>query len=56
MLDLSESKQPHKTLTDKNNGLSAAQEVLYAEDYRKADHTTDQDKTTQQDKNKKSDK
>ncbi len=55
MLDLSE---PYKTLTNKNNGLSAAQEVLYAKDFKDANKTTQQDnnKTTQQDKNKKSDK
>ncbi|WP_081243332.1 YfhE family protein [Sporosarcina sp. P33] len=34
---MSENKQPHKTLTDKNNGLSSAQEVLYAKDYKRAD-------------------
>ena len=41
MLDLSEEKQSHKTLTDKNNGLSSAQEVLYADDYKEADKTTE---------------
>ena len=41
VLDLSEEKQPHKTLTDKNNGLSSAQEVLYADDYKEADKTTE---------------
>lgn len=34
---MSEEKQPHETLTDKNNGLSSAQEVLYAEEFKKAD-------------------
>lgn len=50
VLDLSEDKQPYKTLTSKNNGLSAAQEVLYAEDFK------DADKATQKNNNKKSDK
>ena len=40
---MSENKQPHKTLTDKNNGLSSAQEVLYAKDYKRADKATEQD-------------
>ncbi|WP_081657863.1 YfhE family protein [Sporosarcina ureae] len=38
---MSENKQPHKTLTDKNNGLSSAQEVLYAKDYKRADKATE---------------
>ena len=37
VLHVSEEKQPHETLTDKNNGLSSAQEVLYAEEFKKAD-------------------
>lgn len=41
---MSENKQPYKTLTDKNNGLSSAQEVLYAKDYKRADKATEQDK------------
>ncbi|WP_301109125.1 YfhE family protein [Sporosarcina sp.] len=40
---MSENKQPHKTLTDKNNGLSSTQEVLYAKDFKKADKATEQD-------------
>ncbi|PIC57295.1 MULTISPECIES: YfhE family protein [Sporosarcina] len=40
---MSENKQPHKTLTDKNNGLSSAQEVLYAKDYKRADKATEPD-------------
>ncbi len=50
VLDLKENKAPHETLTEKNNGLSSAQEVLYAKDYKKAD------KATEQDNNKKSEK
>lgn len=34
---MSEKKEPHKQMTDKNNGLSSTQEVLYADDYKKAD-------------------
>ncbi|WP_083034368.1 YfhE family protein [Sporosarcina ureae] len=40
---MSENKQPHKTLTDKNNGLSSAQEVLYAKDYKRADKATEKE-------------
>lgn len=52
MLDLSENKPLHKKMTDKNNGLSSAQEVLYAEDYTKAEKATKQDKKPQKDDNK----
>ncbi|PIC64249.1 YfhE family protein [Sporosarcina sp. P13] len=40
---MSEKKEPHKTLTDKNNGLSSAQEVLYAKDFKKADQAAEKD-------------
>ncbi|WP_075619042.1 YfhE family protein [Paenisporosarcina indica] len=30
-------KEPHEQLTTKNNGLSATQEVLYDEEFRKSD-------------------
>lgn len=30
-------KPPHKQLTDKNNGLSSMQEVLYQEEFKRAD-------------------
>lgn len=56
MLDLSEEKKPHKTLTDKNNGLSSAQEVLYVKDFKKADKVAKQDNTAKKDNNKKSEK
>ncbi|PIC86242.1 YfhE family protein [Sporosarcina sp. P20a] len=39
---MSENKPPHKTLTDKNNGLSSAQEVLYAKEFKRADKATEQ--------------
>lgn len=41
---MSEEKQPHETLTDKNNGLSSAQEVLYAEEFKKADKAGEEEK------------
>ncbi|PID03256.1 YfhE family protein [Sporosarcina sp. P2] len=40
---MSENKQPHKTLTDKNNGLSSTQEVLYDKEFKRADQATKQD-------------
>ncbi|WP_153731060.1 YfhE family protein [Sporosarcina obsidiansis] len=43
---MSEKKPPHKTLTEKNNGLSSAQEVHYAEDFKKADKATEQDSSS----------
>lgn len=48
---MSENKQPHETLTDKNNGLSATQEVLYAKDFKKADKATEQENTNRSNKN-----
>lgn len=50
MFNLSENKPPHETLTEKNNGLSPAQEVAYAKDFKKAD------KAVQQEDNKKPDR
>lgn len=39
---MSEKKQPHEQLTEKNNGLSSMQEVLYQEDFKKADRATEE--------------
>ena len=36
-MQMNEKKLPHEQLTDKNNGLSSAQEVLYQEEFKKAD-------------------
>lgn len=33
-------KEPHEKMTTKNNGLTATQEVLYDEEYRKADNAS----------------
>lgn len=35
-------KEPHEQMTDKNNNLSAAQEVTYAKDFTKADKAVNQ--------------
>ncbi|WP_318617988.1 YfhE family protein [Sporosarcina sp. YIM B06819] len=37
-------KTPHKQMTDKNNGLSSAQEVLYQEEFKKADQVAKNEK------------
>lgn len=34
---MSEKRPPHQQLTDKNNGLLSTQEVLYQEEFKKAD-------------------
>ncbi|MEK5069973.1 YfhE family protein [Sporosarcina sp. FSL K6-1508] len=34
---MTEKKPPHEQLTEKNNELSSEQEVLYQEEYKKAD-------------------
>ena len=34
---MSEKKPPHERMTEKNNGLSSTQEVLYQEEFKKAD-------------------
>ncbi|SDJ04185.1 YfhE family protein [Alteribacillus bidgolensis] len=34
---MDEKKPPHKQMTDKNNGLSSTQEVIYPGDYKEAD-------------------
>ncbi|EPD51448.1 hypothetical protein HMPREF1210_02046 [Paenisporosarcina sp. HGH0030] len=34
---MSERKPPHQQMSEENNGLSAAQEVLYNEEFNKAD-------------------
>lgn len=41
---MSEKKPPHKQMTDKNNGLSSAQEVLYQEEFKKADKVAKSEK------------
>ncbi|WP_082731861.1 YfhE family protein [Sporosarcina sp. HYO08] len=41
---MTEKKPPYKRLTEKNNGLSSAQEVNYQEEFRKADHAGKKDR------------
>ncbi|MBB4824538.1 hypothetical protein HNO89_001762 [Sporosarcina luteola] len=40
---MNEKKQPHERLTEKNNGLKATQEVLYAKDFKRADNALKKD-------------
>lgn len=41
---MTKKKPPHEQLTDKNNGMSSTQEVLYQDEYRKADKVTKKEK------------
>lgn len=41
---MSEKRPPHQQLTDKNNGLSSTQEVLYQEEFKKADKVAKNEK------------
>ncbi|WP_203248911.1 YfhE family protein [Sporosarcina beigongshangi] len=43
---MSEKKPPHVQLTTKNNGLSSTQEVLYQEEYKKADKVAKNEKNS----------
>ncbi|MEZ7171831.1 YfhE family protein [Sporosarcina sp. OR05] len=40
---MDKNKQPHEQMTDKNNNLSSAQEVLYQKDFNKADKAIEQE-------------
>ncbi|MCZ2258219.1 YfhE family protein [Sporosarcina sp. G11-34] len=35
---MAKERPPHERMTDKNNGLTSAQEVLYNEEFKKADN------------------
>lgn len=37
VMNMEPKKEPHEQMTTKSNGLSATQEVLYDEEFRKAD-------------------
>ncbi len=41
---MSDKKPPHEQMPDKNNGLSSMQEVLYQEEYKRADAVKEQEK------------
>ena len=50
-LSVTEKRPPHERMTDKNNGLSSTQEVLYDEEFNKADAAT-KNKKEEKDKDK----
>ncbi|MFC4408882.1 YfhE family protein [Chungangia koreensis] len=41
---MSENKKPHEQITDKNNGLTSAQEVTYPNDFKRADEAEKEEK------------
>lgn len=52
---MSERKPPHQQMSEENNGLSATQEVLYNEEFNKADKASGLEGVkgiTKKDKNK----
>lgn len=51
---MDKNKQPHEQMTDKNNNLSSAQEVLYQKDFNKADKAIDRVGNDNKSKNNKS--
>ena len=50
---MTEKKPPNERMTDKNNGLSSAQEVLYDEEFNKADSVTKNENEEKDKDNKK---
>ena len=48
---MADNKQPHEKLTDSPNGIKKAQEVHYAEDFKKADKAGEQQREENEEKN-----
>ena len=48
-----EKKAPKNPMTEKNNGLSSAQEVTYQDEFKKADNTVNDEKNKSNGQNKK---
>ena len=48
-----EKKAPQNPMTEKNNGLSSAQEVTYQDEFKKADNIVNDEKNKSNGKNKK---
>ncbi|MDQ0298108.1 hypothetical protein J2S78_000516 [Salibacterium salarium] len=42
---MDEKKEPHKTMTDKSNGLSSTQEVIYNDEFVEADEAFKEEKS-----------
>ena len=47
---MTEKREPHERMTDKNNGLTSAQEVLYNEEFDKADKVAENEKKNHKNK------
>lgn len=47
---MTKREAPHKKMTEKSNGLSSAQEVLYQEEFKRADHVAKGEKQKQNEK------
>lgn len=51
VLHMKEHKQPHEQLTVQDNQLTATQEVLYHDEFKRADNATKKNNSNQQKKN-----
>lgn len=40
---MKQKREPHERLTERNNGLSSTQEVLYAKEFKSADKAAKED-------------
>lgn len=49
---MADNKQPHEKMTEKNNGLNDSQEVLYSEDFKKADKAGEEQRQENKEKKK----
>lgn len=47
---MSQKKEPHERLTERNNGLSSTQEVLYAKEFKSADKAAKETENKKQEK------
>lgn len=50
---MTDKQQPHEQMTEKNNGLTSTQEVLYDEEFQRADHVGKNEKKQKNTNNKK---
>lgn len=44
---MEEKKEPHEMMTEKANGLSSTQEVIYPKDFKKADNAAKEEEREQ---------
>lgn len=47
---MNQKKEPHERLTERNNGLSSTQEVLYAKEFKSADKAAKEDRNKNREK------